>query len=166
METKYIPLTKGRRAIIDAEDYDELSKYKWRVDSGGYAVRTAHMGVDRGVPVKKQLRMHRFVAKAKPDEIIDHVNCNKLDNRKSNLRTVDKTASNINQPRVFSNSGFRGVSICPWDKSKFIARIKVNKKEKHLGVYDKAEEAALVYDEAAIKHHKEYAMTNKRLGLL
>lgn len=91
---KYIPLSglagKGLRAIVDDEDYAELSKRKWYLDRGGYAIAGAR---------EKQAVMHRVVAKTPRGMITDHINHDKLDNRKSNLRICDRATNNQNRAK-------------------------------------------------------------------
>jgi len=77
---KEIPLTKGAVAIVDDEDYDQLARRKWFLH-GGYAKRSWWEG-----PHIKYDLMHHLVANALPHKKVTHINGNKLDNRKVNLR--------------------------------------------------------------------------------
>lgn len=90
-ESIVIDLTQGKKAIIDAVDYSLLSEYKWCFNVSrknmGYALRNSYP-VDRKHPVK--IYMHRILVGAKKGEIVDHINRNTLDNRRSNLRIVDR----------------------------------------------------------------------------
>jgi len=83
-DTKLIPLTQNKYAIVDAEVYEELSKYKWYAMLSGnkyYAVR------NMSLPNKHTLvLMHRQVMNAPSDKSVEHINGNSLDNRKDNLR--------------------------------------------------------------------------------
>ena len=74
---KEIPLTRGKFALVDDEDYEWLSQWKWYCSTTGYAVRGCKNRI---------LYMHREIAKTKPGMLTDHINRNKLDNRKENLR--------------------------------------------------------------------------------
>ena len=72
---------KNKVVLIDDEDADIFNKYNWHINDSGYAV---WRGLINGK--KKTIRLHRLVMHADEDQIIDHINRNKLDNRKSNLR--------------------------------------------------------------------------------
>lgn len=131
-----IPLTQGKFAIVDKDDFEWLNQWKWHIDVGGYAVRRPYI---KGSGRKNQkcinVRMHRLINKTPEDKQTDHINRNKLDNRKKNLRTVTSRENLMNTGLFAHNtSGYKGVS---WDKSrnKFVAQIKVNQKHIHLGRY-------------------------------
>lgn len=88
---QYIPLTRGKLAIIDDEDYQRVSQLKWQLIKTGrkqdreYAVH----GYDRHSNSKK-LYMHRFIMNTPQGYDTDHINFNGLDNRKCNLRIVTR----------------------------------------------------------------------------
>jgi hypothetical protein len=86
---KLIPLTQGKFAIVDAEDYERLSKYKWHVDKGDSTYYAA-----RGI-VGKNFRMHREILNAPEGLVVDHRNHNGLDNRKKNLRLCTRSQNNL-----------------------------------------------------------------------
>lgn len=146
----------GGIAIVDDEDYEMLSKYKWHVDNNGYAKNNYRVG-------KKTYsrRMHRLVMNAQKGELIDHENQNKLDNRKTNLRRATQSQNRTNaKMREDNTSGFRGVD---WIESrkKFQARVTHERKQHFLGFFDTAKEAALAYNRAALEFHGEFAFQNK-----
>jgi len=103
-----IPLSKGRVAIIDPEDYDSLSQWKWYY-SHGYAIRHPSMvgGIRKG-----KIMMHRVIAKTPNGVYTDHINGNGLDNRKSNLRFVSH-AQNMWNSKLERNTstGIKNVSV-------------------------------------------------------
>ena len=104
-EIKIIKLSNGNRVIVDAEDFDYLSQWKWHHYTGGYAARTKRTG-DR----IRQYLMHRIVNNTPPDMKTDHINRNKSDNRKCNLRTCTPSQNNFNKNISKKNtSGFIGV---------------------------------------------------------
>lgn len=74
---------KDMSVLIDEEDIDIFNKYNWHINDSGYVV---WRGILDGK--KKTVRLHRLVMHADDDQIVDHINRNKLDNRKSNLRFV------------------------------------------------------------------------------
>ena len=81
---KRIPLTQGKFALVDEEDYEWLNQWKWHYNNG-YATRNQWDPI-----TKKQIKilMHRLIMKSSEDMQVDHANHNTLDNRKSNLRIV------------------------------------------------------------------------------
>ena len=84
-----IQLTQDRRSIVDAELYDDLSKYKWYAMASGnkyYAARntTIHN-------IGTLILMHRQIMNAASDQSVEHINGNSLDNRKENLRLIGGT---------------------------------------------------------------------------
>jgi hypothetical protein len=141
---KEIKLTKGQVTIVDDDDYEELSKYKWYFD-GFYAVR-----YEDG----KLIFMHRQIVNAPKGLVVDHINRNKLDNRKSNLRLCTHRQNAVNSKHR-NNSGYKGVY---YDRclKKYVARIG----RKHLGTFATVEEAAKVYDEHAKQLYGEFAYLN------
>jgi hypothetical protein len=137
---KEIKLTQGYIAIVDGEDYERFSQYKWHYNQG-YAVR------------KPGILMHREINKTKQGCHTDHINGNMLDNRKANLRTCTASQNAMNSKLSKNNkSGFKGVY---WrkDTEKWRAKIVINRKTIHLGHYDSRIVAARAYNEAALKYH-------------
>lgn len=148
-----IKLTKGYEAIVDEDNYNELSKYKWYYHNSGYAIRSI-----RKNDKKFTIYMHREILKN--EKFIDHINGNGLDNRKENLRECSHKENIRNRNKQKNNtSGFKGVF---WDKNKNVykAQIKVNQKNIYLGSFTDKEEAAKIYDKAAIKYFGEFARLN------
>lgn len=151
-----IPLGTGGMqgyALVD-ENFAHLDQYKWYL-SCGYAVSKI-----KG----KMKKMHRLIVGASPKEHVDHINRNKLDNRKHNLRQCTSSQNAANSGLKKNNtSGFKGVFLM---KNKYyFAKIKVRREDIHLGFFKTPEAAAKAYDKAAIKYFGEYALTNKNIGL-
>jgi len=153
-----IPLTQNQVALIDDEDFELVSKYKW------YALWDPHMKSFYAVtnirkPDEKRtgLKMHRLIMNAQPCEQVDHIHRFTLDNRKSELRlcTNGQNARNKGAP-ANNTSGFKGVS---WDKrdQKWRAQIQIGGKKKNLGLYDAPEFAHEAYCTASARLHGAFA---------
>lgn len=147
-----IPLTQGHVALVDDEDYEFLSQFKWCADTSYgtlYAIRQSQ---------GKSQRLHQLLLPDFPH--VDHINGDGLDNRKHNLRGCSASQNLMNRGKQSNNtSGFKGVS---WHKvhNKWVAQIKVNGKGRTLGYYGDAVTAAKHYDEAATQLHGEFAFLN------
>jgi hypothetical protein len=76
-----IPLTKGKAALVDDDQFAGLSQYRWRYASSGYAVRTVRANGRR-----RHIFMHRQIMAAQPGQLVDHIDHDRLDNRRENLR--------------------------------------------------------------------------------
>lgn len=97
----------------------------------------------------KNKRVHRLIVGAKEGQQIDHINRNKLDNRKENLRVAT-------QQQNLANQIFKGVTFCN-KRDKWIAQVCFNKQSKNLGYYTTEEEAAKVYRQAHASLFKEFS---------
>lgn len=106
MHTKQIPLTRGFVAIVDADDYEHLSAFRWHAVGRAmvYAMRRGRKGEPKAVP------MHRHITKAKTGLDVDHLNWNTLDNRKANLRVCSRSANigNAKPGRRNNKTGYKG----------------------------------------------------------
>lgn len=146
---KYLKLTKNKRAIVDDEDFSILPK-KWCFD-GRYAVK--RIG-------NKKVYLHRFLGNPPKGKEVDHINGDKLDNRRENLRVCEKYQNQMNMKvNVRSTTGFRGVSRYPYG-NKWRARIQVRRESIPLGYFDDIEDAVRAYNQAAIKYYGEFARLN------
>lgn len=160
---KYIPLRGklgiGKFAIVDDEDFDALSTFKWHLSTNGYVV--CDIFIQKYPRLRIYLYMHRSIFSVSKGKIVDHFNRNKLDNRRSNLRigTQVDNMHNIGRHKD-NNTGYKGVQRQILAKT-YMARIKSNGKQYYLGTYATPEEAAKVYNIAAIKLHGEFASLNQ-----
>ena len=155
---KKIPLTQGKCALVDDADYPLVSKHKWyaaRDDRTFYARRNV-LGRDGR---SHTISMHRFILGLKPGERgPDHKNRNGLDNRRQNLRFCTASQSGMNRAgRQGSSSLFKGVG---WHRThaKWQARIQIHGNITHLGYFEKERDAAIAYDSAAKRIHREFAV--------
>ncbi len=151
--SKQILITRGQVVIVDEQDYEELSKYKWYLIDG-FAARTIKKDDKRTT-----IYMHRVIMDAPMGVSVYHINHNKLDNQRENLRLVKGSARMHRRPSVKHSSKYRGVYWCK-DKRKWIAEIKVYKKQIRLGRFEVEKDAAIAYDEAARKYYGSLARTN------
>lgn len=137
---KQIELTKNKYALVDDEDFEPLSLYKWHTTPDGYA---AKMGVTDGQRVV--IRMHRELLDAPKGTYVDHINGDKLDNRKTNLRFATHQ-QNCHNTKVKKRNklGLKGVCLHKLS-GLYIARIKAHGKTHYLGYYKTPEEAYAVY---------------------
>lgn len=155
---KPIALTQGKFAIVDDEDYDAVSKFKWRYWSNkctqtGYAVRTAN---------RKNLSLQNFILEHPSGMCVDHINGNGLDCRRENLRicTYRENLKNKKRNRD-SHSPYKGVRQ---ECQKWSASIMSDGKIYRLGLFDTPEDAARAYNEAAKQYHGEFARLNEIPG--
>lgn len=156
--TQQIKLTKGKFALVDDEDYFSLSQYHWFLSSNGYAVRNRLKSDPHGTPT--HVYMHRAILSTATGLDTDHINTDKLDNRRSNLRPCTRTENKQNTiKRANAETPYKGVAFHQ-RAGKFRAEIVVNSKRIYLGLYLTAEAAARAYDNAASIYFGNFARLN------
>lgn len=140
---------KNEEFYFDLEDFEKIKEDCWHIDANGYVING------------KRKRFHRIIMNLNDSKIpIDHTNHKKYDNRKNNLRTVNKSQNAMNQSMSSANtSGVTGVS---WHKikGKWRAYIKVNYIQKELGYYDSFEDAKQARLQAENERFGEYSYKN------
>lgn len=147
---KKIKLTNGNFTLVDDEDYNFLIKFEWH-ETHGYA-RT-YFKNDR-------IRMHRMIMNPKRDQMIDHVDGNKLNNTKSNLRFCVSQQNSWNRLKHKNNkSGVKGVRKAK-TLGKWEAQIGINGKNKYLGTFLTLKQARDAYNIAAVKLFGKFANLN------
>ncbi len=136
-------------ALVDDDDFDFLSQMRWHCDSKGYARHTVRFSKTESIT----LRMHRVIMKAGKGIEVDHIDGNKLNNQRSNLRLATDCENKRNQ-KIYRNntSGLKGVS---WHKAhkKWTVQIGMNGRKVWLGQFDNREDAEKCYSDSAIKLH-------------
>lgn len=159
---KEIKLNEGKVAIVDDEDYERLMAMgKWRLNKAGYVFRSLCFKNQCGKWSTKGFWLHRDILNPPKDMVIDHINGDKLDNRKCNLRICKQAENNRNTKVNKTNKiGLKGVSKRSTSKN-YYARIMVNRKYIYLGDFTCPVEAARAYNAAAIKYHREFAKLNQ-----
>jgi len=150
-----IPLTRGLFAIIDTEDIEELNKYTWHATNKGYAARRLRVNEGRGIEL-----MHRRLLCLSGKIQGDHINRDKLDNRKSNLRTASNGENQINQPPDKTNkTGYKGVAKLR-NRRGYIAQAYINNEYMYLGYFLDKHAAAEAYNNAVQAYYGERAYLN------
>lgn len=145
-----IPIINSDKFIIvDDEDFDKLNSRTWKIDTFGYAYSYKELLI---------IRAHTMVAGYLH---VDHKDRDKLNNTRANLRPATKSQNMANTPKRLAGatSVYRGVA---WMRSrcKWRARIKVNYKSIHLGLFESELDAARAFNRAAEKYFGEYAVLN------
>jgi len=140
----------GAIILIDDGDREWLSRWRWSLTNSGYPHASSGL-------------IHRLITGAKKGEYVDHVNGDKLDNRRANLRLATQQQNQRNRRRAKSktSSQFKGVF---WDKDKRKWRVRIVSRQSgrllHLGYFEDEMVAAKVYDDAARSQYGEFARTN------
>lgn len=157
---KEIPITRGKVALVDDEDYERVNQWKWyatvRPNGNCYAARTIgghrrHDGI---------IYMHSFIMNTPSGMATDHINRNGLDNRRCNLRICTNRQNHFNRALGSTNrSGYKGVYFRK-DTRKWAAMLMLNKKHVCLGTFADPHSAARAYDAAAVKYFGEFAFLN------
>ncbi len=120
--------------LVDDEDHECLNKWKWAKLSNGYAVRGTEINY-----IKKTYLMHREIMKVSENNlVIDHINHNKLDNRKCNLRVCTRLQNSHNK-RL--NYGVDYLGKDRYGNDRYRARIMNNRKTTHIGMFDNIKDA-------------------------
>lgn len=154
---KKIKLTQGKYALVDNEDFKQLNQFRWYYNLLGYAEHKDSL---------MSITIHRFILKLKKgdNKIVDHINGNKLDNRKVNLRLCTHSQNLANRSfQKNTTTGYKGVCYQKEKSGKIYikAQIMVNQKNIHIGLFKTTKEAALAYNQAAIKYFGKFAQLNK-----
>lgn len=149
---KEIPICGGHVALVDDCDYDMVIKFKWR-KTRGYALT-------RKPGEKTTTSMHRMILKTPKGLETDHINGNKLDNRRENLRICTTSENQRNRPiRRDSGSMFKGLSF---DKRRMVFRayICLNRKNMYLGTFSNSQMAYEARKQAEKIYHGEFTNRN------
>ena len=157
-----IPLTRGKTALVDYEDFERINRHKWvacPVGIAWYANRT-----ERG----KSILMHRQIMRARKGTFVDHIDGNGLNNCKSNLRFCTARQNCWNRRPVGRYSRYKGVTF-DRRRRKYYAVVRYQGDQLKYGPFDNEIDAARAYDRAALEYHGEFAYLNfpedfRRLG--
>lgn len=144
---KIVPLTQGKVALVDDEDYERVIQFHWYANKGRYTWYARNMSLGY---------LHNFILGAN----IDHRNGDGLNNQKFNLRFCSQSQNNQNaRKRSNTSSQFKGVSFYQANYL-WAAYINIGIK-KHLGYYNTEQEAAKAYNIAALQYFGKFAKLNK-----
>lgn len=148
----YTELEAGKNIfLVDNDDLEKILQYHWMSSNN------TNKTYIKDVKHKPRIYLHRLILNAKKGEVVDHINGNTLDNRKSNLRICTMAQNSFNRSKQHDNtSGFKGV----WyrkDTKKWAAEIRANGKKQRLGCFATPEEAYAAYCKAAKELHGEFA---------
>lgn len=141
----------GDKALIDISDIEELKQVYWYKQKDGYF---------RGKSNGKYILLHRFIMNCPENMVVDHINHDKSDNRKCNLRIVTSHQNSMNSSARKTNISKRvGVH---WNKRDCLwyATIGYKYRHIHLGAYKKYEDAVHAREEAEKKYFGKYAYSN------
>ncbi len=158
---KQIPLTQGKIALVDDEDFEWLSKLKWSVRKtrkNFYAQRNISK-----TKIGDMVAMHRQIMMLKKGDGIhvDHINGNGLDNRRCNLRECTNQQNHFNTRTTTGSSKYKGVCrVTRPQRKKWLAQIMLNAKHHFIGYFNDEVMAAKAYDKKAIELFGKYAYLN------
>lgn len=148
--------THGNKYILVSEqDYDLVYKHRWNIQKFGntYYAMTKMGG--------KKVSMHRYILKPEPTLEVDHMNHNGLDNRRENIRVVTKAENMRNRQKTKGNRRrYKGVYF-DTRVNKWVAFVNSDNKRKYLGQFKTAREAAIAFNEAALKYYGPNTWLNK-----
>lgn len=143
-----IPLTRGLEAIVDAADFEALAALRWHARPDGYA---------GGRIERRGALMHRVILSAPRGSAVDHIDGDRLNNRRGNLRITDASGNARNRAARATASAYKGVRR---SKMKWAAQIRNGSKTDWLGTFANEEEAARAYDAAASLRFGSFARLN------
>jgi len=157
---KVIPVSRNLLALLDDEDYELISKWKWSALPGKNTFYARRLVAVRGTGKRKNILMHRLVTNVGDDKEVDHRDGNGLNNQKSNLRICNPSQNSQNCQRYKNNtSGVKGVSFRK-DRGVWVAEITCSGKKYYLGYFQNINDALLAYNNAAKQLHGEFAKPN------
>ena len=156
---KEIKLTQGKVALVDDEDFEFLSQWKWCASKPTYS--KAYYAL-RGEWIRKgktkPILMQRVIMNTPEGLTVDHIDHNGLNNQKSNLRNCTQSQNRKNRtPNYDSTSKYLGVYIT---HGRIRSEICLPDKKIHIGCFKTEEEAAIAYDKVASQYYGEFANLN------
>lgn len=153
-----IPLSQGKIALVDDEDFDRVNQFKWCAAATSssrtwYAMRGDYTGSK-----PRTIYLHRFILDAPSDMDVDHINHNGLDCRRENMRLATTSQNCCNRRKnVGSKFRFKGIQA---RRNRFAVRVPFDGRLVHFRTYATQEEAARIYDAVVARLRGEFAHTN------
>lgn len=152
----------GKLLIVDDDMFDYMSKTSWHIDKNGYAVAYQKGSYTKinGIVKVIRLKAHRVITNCPANMVVDHINGNKLDCRKENLRICTMAQNQMNKVKKATKpNSYKGVYF---DKRRnhWYAMIGINRKMFRIGTFNSEIEAALSYDKRALELFGEFANLN------
>lgn len=160
LQLKTIPVSQGRTAFVDDEDFERVSQHKWSlVKSPHDRTEYAH----RSIKVNgkwRHISLHRFIMNPPSGVKIDHKDGHGLNCQRSNMRECTHQ-QNLRNRRTKNKHGLKGVAfIKNRPNRQWMAKIRIDEGPKTIGYYSTALQAAAAYNEMAVKHFGEFAKLN------
>lgn len=159
--TRQIPLTQGKFALVDDEDFERVSKFKWHASKGSktFYARRNSLKSDN-IEKRITIRLHCFILGFPVNTDIDHIDRNGLNCCRSNLRRATPSQNRANRGLDSTNTtGYKGISFIK-RRNRWRMRITVDGKKIEKDGFHTAEQAARAYDSFSKKHFGEFAVTN------
>lgn len=153
--------------LFDKEDLEKVQKYGWSINmcinkkttniQKFYAGASIGYKDDNGKYKQKGIMMHRYLTDAPKGMVVDHINHNECDNRKSNLRICTQSQNLMNYVEKPCTNTSGHIGVC-WDKScdKWVAYLGINRKHISLGYYDDFNDAVVARIEGEKQWYGEY----------
>lgn len=152
-KTKFLPFDF---TLVDDEDFEWLREWRWHTDNKGYVVRRVRRNGKKYV-----VYMHREIMKTPSGMVTDHINGNKIDNTRANLRVCTDNQNKWNRGKSYvAKTPYKGAY---WQSQikRWYSRIQVEGKDIYLGTFDTPEQASEAYAKASLKYHGEYAYAHR-----
>lgn len=155
---KLLPLSKGKTAIVDDDDYADVAKLKWTAlecESGIWYARRSYREGGKKIYVP----LHRYIMKPPPDKMVDHRDGDGLNCQRYNMRICTHQQNMFNRKPTGSSSKYKGVS---WDRcaKRWQAKIKIDGVQIKIGYFSDEVEAAIAYDKQALFFFGNFAWLN------
>lgn len=150
---------------IDIDDFNKIKDFpykftasKFKTPDDYYVLACVYLGVINGKSRYKTVRLSRLVMQCLDNDnvVVDHINHNTLDNRKSNLRlvTINQNTKHRGRKNKNNTSGYRNVSRI---NNKWVVQLQIDGKNKILGKFENIDEAKLYAEEMRKIYYKEFA---------
>jgi|HubBroStandDraft_2_1064218.scaffolds.fasta_scaffold00039_36 hypothetical protein len=165
---RWIPLTQGKFALVDADRFAELNEFTWfaaKATKSGelYACRGI---VENGRSLRTQSLHRQVLDITDPGIHVDHKNGKTLDCRRNNLRVATRSGNGANRRKFRTHKGqkwsskYKGVTFRPTEGNRWLAMIRFNDVRHRIGLFDDEIDAAKAYDAAARNNFGEFACLN------